>query len=67
MAETVNPQWITAAEAAAILECRVASIPNLVRKGRIKARKPVFRHRIDHASVLKLAKELNEFVPAKGA
>jgi hypothetical protein len=67
MTKKTDEKWITAIEAAVILECEIENVRHMVRTGRIKARKPWLRARYDRASVMKLAKELNQFVPAKGA
>jgi hypothetical protein len=60
-------RWITTKEAAAILECSIRSTKHFLATGQIKARRAHLHRRIERESVLELAKEINQLIPAKGA
>jgi hypothetical protein len=47
-------QWLTSAEAVAMLQCSPAQVRNFARRGLITARDTIFRRRYDRESVQKL-------------
>jgi excisionase family DNA binding protein len=58
-----QPRWITAKEAAEILECNPRSIHHLIATGRLEARQAVVHQRINRDSVMRLAKQIQSSTP----